>query len=73
MEKDLEDQEGHRVGLEVKDLQEKVLGDQVDHKVDQEEKEGHKMDQDLVWVEVKDLGVRGLVDQIVLELKLLEV
>jgi len=110
-EKDPKDQEGHKVGLEEKDLQEKDLEDQEGHKVDQAEKdlkgqEGHKMgrevkdllekvlvekedhkvDRDLVWVVEKDLVVhlggmesdqddllvRGLVDQTVLGLRLLE-
>jgi len=75
-EKDLKGQEGHKMGREVKDLLVKVLV----------EKEDHKVDQDLVWVEEKDLVdhlrgmesdqddllVRGLVDQTVWERKLLE-
>jgi len=75
-EKDLKGQEGHKMGREVKDLLEKVLV----------EKEDHKVDRDLVWVVEKDLVVhlggmesdqddllvRGLVDQTVLGLRLLE-
>merc|ERR1719244_405847 len=81
--KDQKDQEGHKVGLEEKDLQEE---DQEVHKVDQVEKdlkdqEGLKMGLEAKDLLVKDLEekveekallVKGLVDQTVLGLKLLE-